>query len=174
VRHWLDVRRLHLLRHAKSSWDDHALRDRDRPLARRGRRATKRIARWAGKHHVRPQLVVSSSAVRARETLQGVLPGLGQPEVWTEIALYGASADVLLARVRALPDEAEEAMLVGHNPGLADLVVLLAEPGDLRERAEAKVPTGALATLEADIASWSELEPGGARLVEFVVPRELT
>jgi phosphohistidine phosphatase len=111
--------------------------------------------------------------VRAQETLQGVLPGLGEPEVWTEVALYAASAETLLDRVRALPDEAEEAMLVGHNPGVADLVLLLAEPGELRERVAAKVPTGALATLEADIASWSELEPGSARLVEFVVPREL-
>jgi phosphohistidine phosphatase len=167
------VRRLHLLRHAKSSWDDSTLRDRDRPLAPRGRKATTRLARWARKHDVSPQLVVSSSAVRARETLQGVLPGLGEPEVWTEVALYAASAETLLERVRALPDEAEEAMLVGHNPGLADLLLLLAKPGDLREHAEAKVPTGALATLDADIASWSELEPGGAELVSFVVPREL-
>jgi phosphohistidine phosphatase len=169
----LEVRRLHLLRHAKSSWDDHTLRDRDRPLAPRGRRATTRIARWARKHDVRPQLVISSSAVRAQETLRGVLPGLGGPEVWTEVALYAASAETLLERVRALPDEAMEAMLVGHNPGLADLVLLLAEPGELRDRAAAKVPTGALATLEADIASWSELEPGNARLAEFVIPREL-
>jgi phosphohistidine phosphatase len=169
----VEVRRLHLLRHAKSSRDDPTLSDRDRPLAPRGRRATKRIARWARKHDVRPQLVVSSSAVRARETLQGVLPGLGEPEVWFEIALYAARAETLLERVRALPDEVEEVMLVGHNPGLVDLLLLLAEPGDLRERAEAKVPTGALATLEADIARWVELRPGGARLVAFVVPREL-
>jgi phosphohistidine phosphatase len=169
----LDMRRLHLLRHAKSSWDDQSLRDRDRPLAPRGRKATTRIARWARKHDVRPQLVVSSSALRARETVLGVLPGLGEPDVWTEVALYGAGAETLLARVRALPDEAEEAMLVGHNPGLAGLVLLLAEPGDLRDRADAKFPTGALATLDADIESWSELEPGGARLAEFVVPREL-
>jgi phosphohistidine phosphatase len=170
---FLRMRRLHLLRHAKSSWDDASLRDRDRPLAPRGRRATKRIARWARKHDVRPQLVVSSSAARARETLAGVLPGLGEPEVWTEVALYAASAETLLERVRALPDEAEEAMLVGHNPGLANLLLMLAAPGELRERAEEKVPTGALATLEADIASWPELEPGTARLVSFVVPREL-
>jgi phosphohistidine phosphatase len=167
------VKRLHLLRHAKSSWDDETLRDRDRPLAPRGRKATKRIARWARRHDVRPQLVVSSSAVRARETLAGVLPGLGEPEVWTEVALYAASAEVLLARVRALPEEAEEAMLVGHNPGLQQLVLLLAEPGELRDRAAAKFPTGALATLEEEVDSWSELEPGNARLVDFVVPREL-
>jgi phosphohistidine phosphatase len=167
------VRRLHLLRHAKSSWDDESLRDRDRPLAPRGRKATTRIARWARKHDVRPQLVVSSSAVRARETLAGVLPGLGEPEVWTEVALYAASAETLLERVKVLPDEAEEAMLVGHNPGLQHLVLLLAEPGELRDRVEAKFPTGALATLQADIESWSEIEPGAARLVELVVPREL-
>lgn len=65
-------------------------------------------------------------------------------------------------------------MLVGHNPGLGNLVLRLARPGELRERAEAKVPTGALATLEADVARWSELGPGGARLVAFVVPRELS
>jgi len=111
--------------------------------------------------------------VRARETLRGVLPGLGKPEVWIEVALYAASAETLLERVRALPDEAEEAMLVGHNPGLADLLLLLAEPSKLRERAEAKVPTGALATLEADIEHWADLEPGNARVVSFVVPRQL-
>ena len=169
----LEVRRLHLLRHAKSSWDEDGLRDRDRPLAPRGRRAARRIASWARKHEVRPQLVVSSPAVRARETLQGVLPGLGKPEVWIETALYAASAETLLERVHALPDEAEDAMLVGHNPGLGDLLLLLAEPSELRERAEAKVPTGALATLEADIERWADLEPGGARVVSFVVPRQL-
>jgi phosphohistidine phosphatase len=125
------------------------------------------------KHDVRPQLVVSSNAARAQETLQAVLPGLGEPEVWIEVGLYAASAETLLERVRALPDEVEEAMLVGHNPGVVDLLLLLAEPGKLRECAEAKVPTGALATLEADIARWAELEPGAARLVAFVVPRAL-
>lgn len=162
-----------MLRHAKSSWDDEALRDRDRPLAPRGRRATKRIAKWAGEHDVRPQLVVSSSAVRARETLQRVLPGLGKPEVWIEVALYAASGETLLERIQALPEEADTAMLVGHNPGIADLLLLLAAPGDLRERAEAKVPTGALATLDADVERWVDLKPGGARVVSFVVPREL-
>src|SRR5262249_36106576 len=82
------VKRLFLLRHAKSAWDDPALRDRDRPLAPRGRKAAKRIARWTRKHDVRPQLVVCSSAVRARQTLQRMLPGLGEPEVWVEVTLY--------------------------------------------------------------------------------------
>ena len=102
-----------------------------------------------------------------------MLPALGEPEVWIEVALYAASAETLLDRVHSLPDEAEEAMLVGHNPGLGNLLLLLAAPGELRERAEAKVPTGALATLDADIERWADLEPGGARIVSFVVPRQL-
>ena len=168
------MRRLHLLRHAKSSWDDPALSDRDRPLAPRGRKAAARIARWAGKHDVRPRLVLCSGARRARDTLEGVMPGLDTPEVRIEDGLYAANAQALLERLRTLPDDVDEAMLVGHNPGLREVLLLLAEPGELRERARAKVPTGALATLEVTVASWSELGPGCARIVAFVVPRELS
>jgi phosphohistidine phosphatase len=167
------MRRLHLLRHAKSSWDDYMLADRERPLAPRGRKAAKRIAGWAVNHDVRPQVIACSSAVRARETLQRVLPGLGKPEVLTEDSLYAASAETLLARVQALPDEVEEAMLIGHNPGIQELVLLLAEQGELRDRAAAKLPTCALATLEADVRGWAKIKPGQMRLSSFVVPRDL-
>src|SRR6476646_7263005 len=156
----LAVRRLYLLRHAKSSWDNEALRDRDRPLAPRGLRAARRIARYAGKHDVRPQLVVSSSAVRARETLQGVLPGLGKPEVWIEVTLYAASAETLLERVRALPDEAETAMLVGHSPGIGDLLLLLSAPGELRALGRARAGRRSDRVLRR--AARAEVEGGGA------------
>ena len=168
------MKRLFLLRHAKSAWDDPTLRDRDRPLAPRGRKAAKRVARWAKKHRVRPQLVVCSDAVRAQQTLQRMLPSLGQPAVWFEGTLYAAAADTLLDRVRALPDEVDEAMLVGHNPGLMELLLVLAAPGPLRERAYGNVPTGALAELEAEVDRWADVSPGEARLTEFVLPRELT
>jgi phosphohistidine phosphatase len=167
------VKRLALLRHAKSSWDDPDLRDRDRPLAPRGRKAAKRIGRWARKHEIRPQLVVCSSAVRARETLTRMLPSLGEPDVWIEVALYAASAETLLARVRSLPDEVDDVMLVGHNPGVMDLVLVLAAPGRLRERAAANVPTGALAVLKTGAAHWSDVSVGTASLAAFVVPRDL-
>jgi phosphohistidine phosphatase len=72
-----------------------------------------------------------------------------------------------------LPDEVEEAMLVGHNPGMQSLVILLAEPGELRDRAAAKLPTGALATLDADFSGWAEIKAGQMRLVSYVVPRDL-
>jgi phosphohistidine phosphatase len=167
------VKRVFLLRHAKSAWDDPELRDRDRPLAPRGRKAAKRVARWAKKHTVRPQLVICSSAARARQTMQLVLPSLGEPEVWVEVTLYAADAETLLARIQALPDEVDEAMLVGHNPGLMEVLLLLAAPGKLRDRAAVNVPTGALAELEADAGRWVDLMPGNARLTTFVVPREL-
>ncbi len=167
------VKRVYLLRHAKSSWDDPTLRDRERPLAPRGRKAAKRMARWTRKHAVRPQLVVCSSAVRARETLSRMLPGLGDPAVWVEVTLYAASAETLLDRIRALPDEVDDAMLVGHNPGIMDLVLLLARPGALRDRASDNVPTGALALLELDAGHWPDVSAGSATLKRFVVPREL-
>jgi phosphohistidine phosphatase len=111
--------------------------------------------------------------VRARQTLDRVLPGLGDPAVWVEVTLYAAAAETLLARVRSLPEEVDEAMLVGHNPGLMDLALLLAAPGKNRERASANVPTGALMKLELSTSSWAEVTPGGARLSKFVIPREL-
>ena len=167
------MKRVYLLRHAKSAWDDPTLRDRDRPLAPRGRKAAKRMGRWARKHDVRPQLVVCSSAVRARETLQRMLPALGEPEVWVEVTLYAASADTLLERIGAFPDEVDDAMLVGHNPGVMDLVLLLARPGSLRDRASENVPTGALAVLDLDVHRWPDVSAGAATLRRFVVPREL-
>jgi phosphohistidine phosphatase len=111
--------------------------------------------------------------VRAQQTLQGVLPGLGEPTVWVEATLYAAGAETLLARVRTLPQEVDAAMLVGHNPGLMELLLLLAAPGPLRERARENLPTGALAELETDVGRWADMSPGAARLTEFVLPREL-
>jgi phosphohistidine phosphatase len=131
------------------------------------------MGRWAKKHRVRPQLVVCSTAVRAEQTLKRVLPGLGKPAVWFEVTLYAAEVETLLARVRTLPDEVDEAMLVGHNPGLMDLLLLLAAPSELRERAAVNVPSGALAELEMDVVRWAEVSSGLARLTAFVVPREL-
>ena len=131
------------------------------------------MARWAKKHGVRPQLVVCSNAVRAQQTLQAVLPGLGEPVVWVEVTLYAAGVETLLARVRALPEEVDEAMLVGHNPGLMELLLLLAAPGLLRERARENLPTGALAELETDVLHWADVSPGAARLTELVLPRKL-
>ena len=167
------MKRLRLLRHAKSSWDEPGLDDRARPLAPRGRKATRRLARWIAENDVRPGLVLCSPALRARETIDPLLDALGTPEVVIDERLYHASASGLLHCVRELADTLDEVLLVGHNPGLADLSLMLARPGALRDRVAAKLPTGAFATLEADAGRWSAIGPATADLVGLVLPREL-
>jgi phosphohistidine phosphatase len=162
-------RRLFLLRHAKSSWDEPGLADHDRPLARRGRRASKAMRAHLRRRGIAPALVLCSSARRARETVE--LLGLhGALEI--ERGLYHADARDLCERLRQVPDDIDAAMLVGHLPALADLALFLAGEGDARERAQEHFPTGALATLHFS-GPWAGLGPGSAELTELVRPREL-
>jgi phosphohistidine phosphatase len=162
-----DTKLLLLLRHAKSSWDDPALADHDRPLAPRGRKAAQRIGERLRSDGTSVSLVLCSSARRARETVELVAPP-GELEI--ESRLYGASAAELLQRIRQVPDDVEAVMLVGHNPAMHDLAVqLLSHAGD--DLVE-KFPTGALATM-AFTGSWRALAARSADLVTFLKPREL-
>jgi phosphohistidine phosphatase len=164
---------LYLLRHAKSSWAETGLADHDRPLAPRGRRAAKKMARHFREAGVRPALVLCSSARRAGDTLKRIDAVLPQgTEVRIEDRLYGASDQDLLDLLRELPDEVPSVMLVGHNPGLEDLASRLAG-AESRARLQQKFPTGALATLAIPGPGWTSLEEGAAELVDFVVPKEL-
>jgi phosphohistidine phosphatase len=165
------VKRLYLLRHAKSSWKDTSLPDHDRPLAGRGRRAAKAIARHLREHGIEPELVLCSSARRARETLDRIEPALGTPVVRVEGDLYAASAQALLERLRGVPETVESVMLIGHNPGLQDLALDLAQPSPTAHELGAKYPTAALATLE--LSAWHELDHSTAELVALVRPRDL-
>jgi phosphohistidine phosphatase len=166
------MRTLCLLRHAKSSWADPTLADSERPLAPRGRRAAKRIAKHLRRLGCEPELVLCSTAVRARETLELVRPALSRSTVMLEEELYAASCDELLARTRLVPGTVPSVMLIGHNPGLEQLALALASAGDELERLAAKFPTAALATL-AVANSWSRLAPGDATLEAYVVPKQL-
>src|SRR5437764_6878294 len=141
------MKRLYVLRHAKSSWDDPAASDHDRPLAPRGRKAAKATARHLREQRVEPELVLCSTARRARQTLERIEPSLGRRAVHVERELYGASADELLERLRAVDDAVGSVMLIGHNPGLEDLILALARPSPRRREVEAKYPTAALAPL---------------------------
>jgi phosphohistidine phosphatase len=169
----MTVHTLLLLRHAKSSWDDSGLADHERPLAPRGRRAAKLIAEHMRSTGVEPELVLCSSAVRARETLDLVRPALPSSAVSIEDELYAASAEELLTRIRRVSDTVGSVLVVGHNPDLQQLALLLASRGDGLERLEAKFPTAALATLTF-AATWSRVAPGGASLDAYVVPRQLS
>ena len=165
---------LYLIRHAKSSWDDPTLADHDRPLARRGRRAAKVMAQHLGRKGIAPELVLCSPSTRTRETLTRIAPGLGKhADVRIEPELYAASAAALLEVLHGVPDEVESVMLIGHNPGIQDLALSLAPAGSESARVRSKFPTAALATLQLN-GSWRELAPGGAELVSFVKPKELS
>ena len=164
---------LYLLRHAKSSWEDPRLADHDRPLAPRGRRASKAIAEYLRRQRSAPRLVLCSSSERTRETLKRISAGLrGEVEVQIEERLYTASASGLLERLHEVHARVDSVMLIGHNPALGDLALSLAGTGvDLRRLTE-KFPTAGLATL-AFRGSWEELAPEAARLIAFVTPKAL-
>jgi phosphohistidine phosphatase len=169
-------KQLVLLRHAKSSWDDPLLEDFDRPLAKRGRKAAKRVAEWLEGNQIRPELILCSPAARTRETLDLVRRSLGPAATVTyDKRLYLAEMEDLLARIRETNDKIASVLLIGHNPGLQDLGLALAHssPKTGRARLAEKFPTAALACFSASAPSWAALGPGTAQLLDFIKPSDL-
>lgn len=170
------MKTLTILRHAKSGWDDPVLRDFDRPLNAKGQRAARLMGHALASLGLRFDHVVASSAVRVRETWQDFARGYGDlvdPE-WDK-TLYLASADTLMDAIHALPDTANRVLLVGHNPGLEDLVLLLTpeKGGTPRDAVEEKFPTASVAEIDLAVERWAEVKAGGGVLVRFVRPRDL-
>jgi phosphohistidine phosphatase len=168
------MRNLWLLRHAKSAWDDPALADRDRPLAPRGTRAAAAMAGYLATSDVRPQLVLCSGGLRARQTLAAVLPSLGgELEVRVEPGLYTFDAEILFQLLRRVADDVDAVLLVGHNPAFQDLALGLAGSGPARDRTAEKLPTCALVTIELPDAPWASLIQGDGALTGLLTPRDL-
>jgi len=170
------MKTIYLLRHAKSSWDDTAIGDVDRPLAKRGRRAAKLMGRHLADNGYIPSQILCSSAARTRQTLEKVQTYLnGSIPTRFERQIYMAEAPMLLRRLKRLSDTLPSVMVVGHNPGLERLADLLIGDGDsyLRQRLAEKYPTCALAVISANIEHWVELAPGCGCLDGLVRPKEL-
>jgi phosphohistidine phosphatase len=168
------VAELYLLRHAKSSWEGD-VPDQERRLAPRGKRAAQRVAEHMRAKGISPTIVLCSSSRRTRETLELIEPALDPgAQQLVEDEIYLADADGLLARLRRVPAATPSVMVIGHNPGMQELVLLLAS-GPAGELAKVRdgMPTAALASLDTGATQWSRLSRGDARLVELVVPREL-
>ena len=162
-----------LLRHAKSDWPD--LPDRDRPLAKRGKRDAPVVGRWLHDQGYLPEIVICSAAVRTRETWDLVAAELGgSPAVTFEPRAYAASALTLLYLVRELPASCHAALLIGHNPGVSELASTLIEAnGDDKPGSPGlRFPTAAVGILDFS-GDWAGLSLARARLVAYTTPADL-
>lgn len=179
------MKTLGLFRHAKSDWADAKARDFDRPLNRRGRLGAPIMGRhihdYGLEHGLRWDRILASPAVRSAETIElatqgvGGDPGLGFAINWDR-RIYLASSATLLDVLREQDERAQAVLLVGHNPGLEDLIFdLVPDDGSspLRDVVEEKFPTAAFAVLALDIARWADAEDGCAALVHLQRPRDL-
>lgn len=169
------LRRLLLLRHAKSAWPD-GVEDHERPLAKRGQEAAPLMGNYLAQNWLHPDLVLVSSARRTRQTWalvrKALLPAIAD-RVVDEI--YEAPAASLLEVIRTVEPGFETIMLIGHNPGMQDLALELIGDGDEETRAaiSEKYPTAALAVIDFTTSRWDGIEPGSGRLERFVAPRML-
>jgi phosphohistidine phosphatase len=168
------VKTLTILRHAKSSWDD-PVADFDRPLNVRGRKAAVTVGEELRRRGAKFDCVIASPAKRVRQTLDQLAKGYGKPlDVHFDERIYLASADNLLDLVRGITDDVHSALIVGHNPGLHRLALLLTrDDGALRRQIADKYPTGAAATVDLDAGRWREVEPDRGELSALILPRDL-
>jgi phosphohistidine phosphatase len=161
------MKTLFLLRHAKSSWDDAGLRDFDRPLNERGLEAAPLIGKAMRRRKLQPDLIISSPAVRAKETTGLVHEAAGlKAVVRYDERIYEASTRRLLEIVSLIDDSVGSAMMVGHNPGFEELVAVLT--GEAK-----RMPTAALASIELNIESWSEISMDVGKLKWLLKPKDL-
>jgi phosphohistidine phosphatase len=170
------MRRLMLLRHAKSDWTTPGARDHDRPLSTRGREAAPKMGAYMARHALVPDLIVASTAARVTETLALLLPAFKAPPKTTPDArLYETEAEEILTVIKETPRTVHSLLLVGHNPSIAELASLLMASGDVETRAQLieKFPTAALAVIDFPLDEWGKVHPKSGRLDRFVTPRAL-
>ena len=164
---------LGLLRHAKSDWDDVALRDFDRGLNERGRRGAALIGAHLHEYGTAWDVVLASPAERVRRTLDATR--LQAPVTWDE-RVYLADSDALVELLRGIEGDPGAVLVVGHNPGLQQLIFDLVAPereNALFQAVAEKFPTAAFAVLELAIERWTDCAPGCATLVHLARPRDL-
>lgn len=170
------MKRLAILRHAKSSWGDPDLDDFNRPLNERGWKAARRLGRELNQRGMTFDLVLSSTSARTRETIDGVQQHYAlKAPIAFEKRLYGASAETLLAMVRGLGEAVTAPLIVGHNPGLERLIAELTRDDGkgLRRKVAGKFPTSALAVIELPAKRWADVEPGSGEILELILAKEL-
>ena len=171
------MKTLFLFRHGKSSWDDPGLADFARPLSGRGRRAAKLMGEYMAHSKWVPEVVLCSSATRARQTLEFALQAWSspKPEVRFQRNLYMADADTLLQQTRRIDNSTSSILLVGHDPGMHDLALQLAGKTEdiYLKRLARKFPTAALAVFTFPFGRWDKIAAGTGEMIAFVRPKDL-
>jgi phosphohistidine phosphatase len=168
------MKTLTLLRHAKSAWDDPVARDFDRPLNTRGRRAARTIGREMKAQGLAFDAIVASPAVRVMETLADVAEGYGQAlDAQFDKRIYLATTETLLELVQEADDRVHRLLLVGHNPGLETLAMLLTTGEGLRAELAVKYPTATIAEIRLPVDHWRDVSQGIGTLARFIRPRDL-
>jgi phosphohistidine phosphatase len=169
------MKTLYLLRHAKSSWDEKGLDDIERELAGRGRKAAAKIGAYMLEHEMLPDVVLCSPATRASQTCTIVAQALGiEDRVRVEPSLYPGSAEAIVDALRALREDTESVLVVGHNPSMEDAATGLGGEGKKKalKRVAKKDPTAGLAVI-AFLDVWQKVAPGAGYLRAFIRPRDL-
>jgi phosphohistidine phosphatase len=170
------MKRVILMRHAKSSWSDPQLDDHDRPLSKRGRKSAPVMAKWLAKQGPLPDRILCSTSQRTRETVRRMrkaVRALPEPELCE--GLYFAEPETILRHLQNLPQDCQCALVIGHQPDMG-LALRLLDPtasAPALRRAYGHYPTAAIAVLEADVADWREIGADKARFIAFAAPREL-
>jgi phosphohistidine phosphatase len=169
------MKMLYLLRHAKSSWDEPALPDFQRPLAERGRKAAPQMGDYLESEGLTPDAVLCSGARRAVETWQSIAPHFPDARVQIDDTLYMASPDAMLSWLQRLPDDVSSVLMVGHNPGFEELAQQLAGDGKKKalKRIRKKYPTAALAVIQFQTDDWAGIGSASGYLERFVRPKDL-
>lgn len=169
------MKTLYLLRHAKSSWKDPRRDDFDRPLSKRGRAAAQDIGKFLAEHAIAPAHILCSPARRTRETLERAQKKWHRTtSIDYERSLYLADQASLAEHLRRLSDVLPSVMLIGHNPGLQNLALMIVGDDDpLRPQVNEKFPTGALLVLSLSIERWRDVAPASGRIERLVLPRDL-
>ena len=172
----LDMKKLYLLRHAKSSWEALDMADHERPLAARGERAALVMGRYIEQRRLLPDLVLCSTAVRSIETLRlTATQWSGTPKTEFDRSLYLTGQRAILERIAAVDRSVTAVMVIAHNPDLQDLTVRLigGEDVPMRQLAERKFPTAALAVFHLAIERWSDIRSATGTMVELETPKTL-
>lgn len=167
------MKTLMLMRHAKAGWGDAALGDFDRPLNARGHRDARAMGREMAALGLGWDRLLASPAARAAQTVAGLAESYGAIDPADDRRLYLAPAELLLTLIRGTPDSVARLLLVGHNPGLERLALLLSRGGALHDEVARKYPSGALAEISLPAESWQDVAESSGTLVRFLRPRDL-